>query len=245
MVRIFAILWMCVLAGAAAAQEYIVTDGPISDTDFYRLVSCAARPGQDCNEPIIRWNESVVTVAFTPIPMVYPPELARELDRSLNLAIAQINSAAPGLNLQRVTKSQAAHINIFLQPIRAGDAIRGTGYSQMDGTQIGAAQVQVFWDNERNLTEAAIVFASDIPIDQAGPIMIEELTQAMGLMTDIRNPHYETLSVFSEDSNSVVKLGAQDREALRRHYHKSLKSRIRIRHESLQENCSRLYSYDP
>jgi hypothetical protein len=48
--------------------------------------------------------------------------------------------------------------------------------------------------------------------------MIEELSQAMGLMTDIRNPYYETQSVFSEDSNSVQKLGEQDREALRRHY---------------------------
>ena len=48
--------------------------------------------------------------------------------------------------------------------------------------------------------------------------MLEELTQSMGLMTDIRNPYYETRSVFSEDSNSVVKLGEQDREALRLHY---------------------------
>ena len=40
----------------------------------------------------------------------------------------------------------------------------------------------------------------------------------MGLMTDIRNPYYETRSVFSEDSNTVQKLGVQDRMALRRHY---------------------------
>ncbi|MDA9208487.1 DUF2927 domain-containing protein, partial [Octadecabacter sp.] len=83
---------------------------------------------------------------------------------------------------------------------------------------IGAAHVQIFWDDDHNITEAAIVFAADIPIDQAGPIMLEELTQSMGLMTDIRNPYYETRSVFSEDSNSVQKLGVQDRAALARHY---------------------------
>nr|WP_275450658.1 DUF2927 domain-containing protein [Octadecabacter antarcticus] len=66
--------------------------------------------------------------------------------------------------------------------------------------------------------DAAIVFAADIPVDQAGPIMLEELTQAMGLMTDIRNPYYETRSVFSEDSNTVAKLGVQDSAALRFQY---------------------------
>lgn len=211
-------LFALLCAGPVYGQEYIVTDGPLSDSDFYRLVSCAAVPGQGCNEPVVHWNERVVTVTFAPIPVTYPPELAREMDRVLDHAVAQIGSAAPGLNLQRVAKSASAHIKIQLQPIRVGDAIRGTGYPEMDGIPIGAAQVQIFWDGNLNLTEAAIVFAMDIPLDQAGPIMIEELSQAMGLMTDIRNPYYETRSVFSEDSNSVQKLGVQDREALRRHY---------------------------
>nr|WP_268821565.1 DUF2927 domain-containing protein [Octadecabacter dasysiphoniae] len=207
-----------VLATPLVAQEYIVTDGPLSDVDFYQLVSCAATPGLGCNEPIVKWDKSVVTVTFAPIPVTYPSEKAREMNRVLDTTIIQINSAAPGLNLQRVSKATSADIVIHLQPIRAGDAIRGTGYPDMDGIPIGAAQVQVFWDDNLNLTEAAIVFASDIPIEQLGPIMVEELSQAMGLMTDIRNPYYETRSVFSEDSNSVQKLGVQDRAALRFHY---------------------------
>ena len=205
-------------AGPISAQEYIVTDGPLSDSDFYRLVSCAAIPGQRCNEAVVHWDQNVVPVGFAPIPVTYPQALAREMDRVLDHAIAQIRSAAPSLNLRRVAKSQSANIKIHLQPIQVGDAIRGTGYPEMDGIPIGAAQVQIFWDENLKLTEAAIVFAMDIPLSQAGPIMIEELSQAMGLMTDIRNPYYETRSVFSEDSNSVQKLGEQDREALRRHY---------------------------
>lgn len=214
------IRWIAALLFATplAAQEYIVTDGPMSDADFYQLVSCAASPGQGCNEAVVAWDKSVVRVTFAPIPVSYPPDLAREMDRVLDTSITQINSAAPGLNVRRVSKSQTADIVLFLQPIVAGDAIRGTGLSEMDGTPIGAAQVQIYWDNDLRLTEAAIVFAADIPLDQAGPIMLEELTQSMGLMTDIRNPYYETLSVFSEDSNSVAKLGRQDREALRLHY---------------------------
>lgn len=206
------------LATPLCAQEYIVTDGPLSDVDFYELVSCAAIPGQGCNEPIVSWDKPVVTVTFAPIPVSYPQDLAREMDRVLDMSISQINASAPGLNVRRVSKGQAADIKLHLQSIRTGDAIRGTGYPEMDGIPIGAAQVQIFWDGDLNLTEAAIVFAADIPLDQAGPIMLEELTQSMGLMTDIRNPYYETISVFSEDSNSVQKLGVQDRAALRLHY---------------------------
>lgn len=214
------IRWICAfwLATPLAAQEYMVTDGPLSDGDFYRLVACAAMPGQGCNGPIVAWDKSVVTVTFAPIPISYPVPLARELDRALDTSIHQINGSAPGLNLRRVSKAQPSDIKLFLQPIRNGDAIRATGLRDLDGLPIGAAQVQIFWDGDLNLTNGAIVFAADIPLDQAGPIMLEELTQAMGLMTDVRNPYYDTRSVFSEDSNSVAKLGQQDRAALRRHY---------------------------
>ncbi|MCW1950010.1 MAG: hypothetical protein KIH44_001395 [Octadecabacter sp.] len=206
------------LATPLCAQEYIVTDGPLTDGEFYGVVSCAATPGQGCNAPIVRWDQQVVTVAFEPMAPSYPTDLAREFDRLLDISILQINAAAPGLTLRRVAKSQSAHVRLFLQPIRFGDAVRGTGYPEMDGTLIGAALVQVYWDDDLKLTEALIAFAADIPINQAGPIMLEELTQAMGLMTDIRDPYYETRSIFSEDSNSVAKLGVQDRTALRFHY---------------------------
>ena len=215
MIRLLAAL---LLATPLTAQEYIATDGPLTDGEFYGVVSCAAIPGQGCNEPIVHWDQRVVTVGFELIVPSYPADLAREFNRVLDTSISQINSAAPGLNLRRVAKSQPAHVRLFLQPIRSGDAIRGTGYPELDGTPIGAAIVQLYWDDDMQITEALIVFAGDIPINQAGPIMLEELTQAMGLMTDIRDPYYETRSVFSEDSNSVAKLGVQDRAALRFHY---------------------------
>jgi hypothetical protein len=55
--------------------------------------------------------------------------------------------------------------------------------------------------------------------------MLEELTQAMGLMSDIKNPYYEGKSVFSEDSNDSKELGYQDVVALRRHYEGALEGR--------------------
>lgn len=137
-------LWAFLLATPLAAQEYIVTDGPLTNGKFYSLVSCAAMPGQGCNEPIIRWDMPFVTVTFAPIPQTYLVDLAKEMIRALDATITQIDAASPGLSLRRVSKSQPANILLYLQPIRAGDAIRGTDYPEMDGVPIGAAQVQVF-----------------------------------------------------------------------------------------------------
>lgn len=200
------------------AQEYQISDGPMPDDDFYRMVACGAPLNGPCESPFVRWAQPRVRVAFEPIPLSYPRALADEMSRVLDLSISQINGTAPGIRLQRVAKSQPAEIRLFLSPIREGDVIRGTGVPDVDGIPIGAAMVYVWWDGQRRIEDAVIVFASDIPLSQAGPIMLEELTQSLGLMTDIRNPYYESRSVFSEDSNAVQKLGAQDRMALRRHY---------------------------
>ena len=76
----------------------------------------------------------------------------------------------------------------------------------------------VWSDDDGYITEAVIVLAADLPEDETLPVLLEELTQGMGLLTDIRNPVYNATSVFSEDSNTVRKLGPQDRAALRLHY---------------------------
>ena len=41
--------WLAlVLAGPAAAQEYVAVRGALGDEDFYRVVACAAHPGAAC-----------------------------------------------------------------------------------------------------------------------------------------------------------------------------------------------------
>jgi len=83
---------------------------------------------------------------------------------------------------------------------------------------LGAALVTIWWDDSSHITEAVIVMAADLPMAEMAPVLLEELSQAMGLLTDIRNPVYDGISVFSEDSNLVDKLGPQDIAALRMHY---------------------------
>ncbi|KPP86870.1 MAG: Protein of unknown function (DUF2927) [Rhodobacteraceae bacterium HLUCCA08] len=220
--RRFCTALACLLAGTAAGQEFIDTGpGALSDDDFYRLVACAAAPGRSCNAPLVRWSDrdaADLTVGFAATRGSFPAGLAREFDRALDVAVWQINAAAPGLTLRRVEKAEEPVISLYMLPVTEGRPIRGTPHPELEGVPIGAAIVQIWWDADRDLTDAAIVLAADIPHDEALPILLEELTQAMGLMTDIRNPWYETRSVFSEDSNSVHKLGEQDRMVLRRHY---------------------------
>ena len=122
------------------------------------------------------------------------------------------------LHLRRAGKDEAPDITFHLASIREGDAIEGTGVWGVDGQVIGAALVTVWWDTAQDLTEAMIVMAEDLPDSDIRPVVLEELTQSMGLMTDVHNPAYDEISVFAEDSNSVLRLGPQDKEALRLHY---------------------------
>lgn len=217
---IAAALSMC-LGTAAMADDFVVTNGPISDDDFYRLVACRAEPGQPCPYDFIRWAPEQardLRIGFAPISPDYPPQLADHMQHSLDLAIRAINAIGADLTLVRGDKDDDLDIRLHLAPIRAGDRIFGTGVREVDGVTIGAGLVHLFWDDNLNLTQGVIVLAEDIPFNEAYPILLEEVTQALGLLTDVRDPYYETRSVFSEDSNTVTKHGAQDIMAILRHY---------------------------
>lgn len=209
------------LAAPAQESDFLTVEGKLSSEDFYRLVSCRALPGGPCTVAPVRWGPDKagdLSVGFVAIPRGYPKGPIERLFRALDHAIAEINGTGAALHLRRALRGERPDIALHVAPVREGDLIRGTGIPGVDGQTIGAALVTVWWDEAMSLTDAVIVLAEDLPPSDVIPVLLEELTQATGLMTDIRSPHYEGLSVFSEDSNRVTRLGAQDREALRRHY---------------------------
>lgn len=208
-------------AAALAEDDFLVTNGKLSSEDFYRLVACRALPGGPCTADPVRWaphKARDLAVAFAPIPANYPEAMASRMIAAVRHAMEEINRAGAALHLRWAKKGERPDIALHLAAVREGDVIEGTGVRGVDGQVIGAALVTVWWNEGQDLTEAVIVLAQDLPPADVVPVVLEELTQAMGLMTDIRNPAYEGLSVFSEDSNRVTRLGPQDREALRRHY---------------------------
>lgn len=208
------------LATPAAAVEFVVSTGKLSDDQFYATVACGAPPGGACADPITRWPPAAAAdlrVSMEPIPNTFPKPLAARMLASLDRAIAEINGAGAALHLRRVPAGQGM-IRVYLTLAGDGQPITGTGTEGVDGQIIGAGLTTVWWNSRLEITEAVIVMANRLPLPEVYPVMLEELTQSTGLLSDIRNPAYEDVSVFSEDSNRVTRLGPQDIMALRRHY---------------------------
>ena len=124
------------------------------------------------------------------------------------------------IHLTLTDKTIKPDIGIHLLTIVEGDTIRNTGLNPLDGEVIEAAKTQLWWRNDQTLIKGAIVFGKDIDPDDLPSVMLEEVTQSLGLLTDIGGRFYQTRSIFSETSNQLTKLGPQDVMTLRRHYPK-------------------------
>ncbi len=221
-VLVRAAVWLAVLlAGPATAQEFVATNTRLSDEDFYRLVSCGAPPAGDCQKDIVRWSPKAarnVTLGIVQIADGYPADLLAKIDAALDRAIGEVNSAGAGLRLSRSEQATVPDIGLHLLSIVEGDEITGTDLYPLDGARIEAAKAQLWWRANRSLIKGAIVFGRDIDPDEIASIMLEEVTQTMGLLTDVGGSYYESRSIFSETSNRLTQLGRQDVMALRRHY---------------------------
>ncbi len=208
-------------AATAQAQEAIETGKALSDNDFYRIVSCAAPPNGACQKDTVRWSAADaqdVSIGIVATDEAYPQNLASLANRALDAAIDEVNASGAKLRVRLSSISEIPDIAIYLLTIRDGEKIRHTGRDPLDGTNIQAARAQLWWRSDFTIIDGVIVLAMDIPAADITSVMLEEVTQAMGLLTDIDNPIYETISIFSETSNQVTKLGTQDIMALRRHY---------------------------
>lgn len=218
------VLVMVLLAAPTFAQEFIATDAPLSDTDFYRLVSCAAPRGGDCQKDVVRWSPADaqdVSLGIVQIDPGYPQDVGRLASDALKSAISQLNKIDADLHVTLSDSNRKPDIGVYLLTISEGDAIRNTGLNPLDGAIIEAAKAQLWWRADFSLIEGAIVFGKDIDRGDLPSVMLEEVTQAMGLLTDIGGPYYQSRSIFSESSNQLTTLGPQDVMALRRHYPKS------------------------
>lgn len=203
----------------ASAQDYAFSNGPLSDEDFYRLVACGARPGGgECRKPLIHWNrDGPIRVAIRRIDPAFLGGKRLRAFAAVERALQEINRVDTGLRLAEVADDATADVEIFFLDIERGDTVAGVD-DDIDGTTIGNASVRAVIDDENNIQRAVILFSTTLDIRFYESVMLEELTQSLGLMTDIKNPYYDDKSIFSQDTSSMKTLGAQDRMALVRHY---------------------------
>jgi hypothetical protein len=217
------LLLLIALASPAGAADYVSANGKLADADFYRLVACGAPPGGLCRQIFTRWSAADrrnLTVSVTRADPDYPRDKQKQILRDLDRAIAQINGAGADIHLTRTDNSRA-DIRVYLVAAPLDSTIRGTGNPALDGGYIEAALTSITWQTDNGRMEsAAIAFSHGILPGDIRSIVLEELTQSLGLIFDIRDPYYNTRSIFSEDGNSVTRLTGQDQMVLRTHYPK-------------------------
>jgi hypothetical protein len=217
-----ALLLMLLGSGSAAvAQEYVKANGLLSDDDFYRLVACAAPPGGACQKPLVRWSKrdaKDVSVQIVKIEEGYPAKVAAKIEAGLDATIAELNGVGAKLRVSRAEPGKKADIRIFLLNIPRDSEISGTGLFWFDGVFMELARMQMEWRDNRTVVQCAIAYSRDVKTSEVQRLLIEEITQCMGLLTDIGGRTYEGRSIFSETSTARSKLGEQDAMALRRHY---------------------------
>jgi hypothetical protein len=210
-----AALWL--VAAQALAGDGITTEGKLSNKDFFRLVTYGAIPGGECIGPVVRWPEPELTVALAPAHRRYPPELAEAVSDALDHAIAQINRAGAAIRITRDDRLRDPDIIISRPALSQGEKTRKIP-RMPNGHTIGVGFMWLWWSERGEVTEASVLIAEDISLEDLHSVMLEELFQCLGFLYDIENPYYEGRSILSQDSNATTTLIGQDRMALRRLY---------------------------
>lgn len=217
--RAFAVL-TALLASQASAQEFVTAKGKLSDEDFYRLVVCAAPPGGACQKPFVRWSPEDakdLTVRIVQVDPNYPDRVARRVAKLLPGILADINATGARLHLREAPEATPPDIRVFLLDLPANSPVAGTGLPWFDGNAMQVARMQIGWRADGTAFTCAIALSNDVTQDLVPRVLVEEIVQCLGLMTDIGGTSYSSRSIFSE-RGTARSMGAQDIMALRRHY---------------------------
>lgn len=199
----------------AAAQEYVAVRGPLGDEDFYRVVACAAEPGADCRKPFLRWplpRRADLTVALA---SGTADGVSRDLyEHGLDAAMREINAQEAGVRVRRV--DGLADITVHVVATPPGQVMRRTGVEDFDGLVLPLALVTVRARGS-DIRSARIAVSAHAGVEELPSLLLEEIVQGLGLITDIHGAAYRG-SIFAENGNTVTRLAGQDAMALRRHY---------------------------
>ena len=211
----------CLAAGLVAlplwAGDGVMTEGKLSDKDFFRLATCGATPGGDCDGPVVKWAAPEITLALAAAHRRYPRDLAARVSRELDRAIAQINGAGAGLRIRRDDTLRDPDIIVSLPAISEGETTRNIPRIP-NGQVIGVGFMWLWWNEQAEITGASMLISEDIQPRDVRSVVLEELFQCLGFLYDIENRYYEGRSILSQDSNETTTIAGQDRMALRRLY---------------------------
>jgi hypothetical protein len=208
---------LVLLAGPCAAQEFVALPAQVSDEAFYRAVACAAPPGGECRKPYLRWPQArraALGVGLVTLPGDLPDWRRALFEDGLSAAVAQVNALGAGVTLTRDDPAPAIAVHVVDTP--PGGVMTGTGEPTLDGALLPLARVALR-ARDGVISEAVIAISAETRRREVAPVLLEEVVQALGLMTDVSGPAHER-SLFAERGNSVARILGRDAMAIRRHY---------------------------
>lgn len=208
---------LCLLTLPGLASDGIPTEGKLSDKDFFRLATCGATPGGDCDGPVVRWSQARITLALATPSRRYPAALAAKVSAALDHAIDEINSAGSDIRITRDDRLTEPDIIVSLPELSEGEPTRGIPRIP-NGQPIGVGFMWLWWNENAEITAASMLIAEDIKEGDLPSVVLEELYQCLGFLYDIENRYYEGRSILSQDSNETTEITGQDRMALRKLY---------------------------
>ncbi len=206
------------------ALDSVVTKGKLSDRDFYRLIACAAPPGAECQRPFRRWSArdaKDITVRITRIESPIQKRRLSLAQDAVRHAIAEINGVGAAVRLRLIETGQPdISVSFINGDIEVGDRrLRNIDDIFLLGS--AAAIAEVFSRRGSPVIEYAEVTISGLVENRRlKNVVLEEVVQSLGLMTDVHNPYYHGRSIFSETGGTTKRLRGQDAMALLTHYPK-------------------------
>jgi Protein of unknown function (DUF2927) len=213
--RILAALVLLILPCLAVAQEEdgVAAQGILTDEDFFRLVTCGAPPGGPCRGPIPRWKSEELTLALALYDAQLPNGFQAKLTRAIDNALSEINGVGAGISIARV---EAQRADITVRPTAVPEGTKLGDIPGFSGTGVmGVGYMTLWWDESLEITEAVILISTSITDEDLTSVMLEEITQSLGILYDIENPAYEGVSILSQTSNATTTIDGQDAALLR------------------------------
>ncbi len=208
---------LLLLPFAALADDFVRAKGRLSDADFHQLVACGRPPGGKCQVPMRRWPDGLaqdLTVTRLPEIERVSPVTVAQVNLALDRAIAELNGVGAAFRLRRVADNEPAHIRLSIRSPRSLSFIT----NETQAKRLPAGLVTFASGPSGQIAGATILISSGIALTETNSVVLEELTQSLGLVFDIQNPQYKRRSIFAQDSNSVTTITGQDASALRLHY---------------------------
>jgi hypothetical protein len=193
-------------------EDGIAASDILPDEAFFLLATCGTPPGEQCDDPILRWGKAELTVAVLPPDRPPPAGFTKKLTDALDQAIDEINAAGSGLTLRKVPE-QWADIRIS-----ASDLPEGTVAEDIPGFTapgvMGVGYMSYWSDEESRIVSASILISTSISDEDMPSVVLEELYQSLGPRFDVDGPAYEGVSILSQTSNLTLTIEGQDERLL-------------------------------